>query len=150
MAMSSVLLSRAARGDGNIEEVWSCYADAATGTLQLPTGVDLRNIGINATDSSTAGTVIGKALNISTGVLTLSGMVSTALTGVSGGSAGGQTFTGTGGVVGAALTGSANFAANTMIIGVAGTTITVDKPLLGAIAAGTIVTHAVVEITYAQ
>lgn len=151
MAMSSELRSRCHDADGNLKEVYWIYADATTGTFQADATQDLRGMAWNAKDSSTAGTVIGGNINLNTGVLTLTGMVAVnALTGVSGGAAGGFTFTGTGGVIGQNATGSANFQANTTVMNVSGTTITVDKALLGAIAAANMFTRGVLEVTYSK
>mgnify|MGYP001616229166 FL=1 len=48
------------------------------------------------------------------------------------------------------MSGDANFQAQTMIVNVSGTTITVDRPLLGAIAAATMNSHVVLVVDYAK
>ena len=107
--------------------------------------------GLKGTDTSTTAAAIGTAIDVATGIATLSGMIAdVALTGVSGGAVGGQTFTGTGGVIGRVVSGDANFQAQTMIVNVSGTTITVDRPLLGAIAAATMNSHVVLVVDYAK
>lgn len=150
MAATAVLLRRGSMGDGSIREVYRVYSDAATGTLQLPVNTDQRRTIVGKPfDLSTAGTQITALFNLSTGVVSFAAAIaSTALTGVSGGVAGGQTFTGTGGVVGTVVSGDANFQAQTMIVGVSGTTITVDKPLLGVIAAANMTSAFTIEIAY--
>jgi len=160
MAMSTKLLSKSHMPDGSLREVYECFADDTTGTFTLkpttagitpaPDGPnDFRRVMVQAFDTSTVGTVITAAINISTGVVTLGGMIAdTALTGESGGSAGTYAFVGTGGVVGTAITGAAQFAADSMVIAVSGTDITVDKPLLAAVTAAVLNTHAIVEVTY--
>lgn len=150
MAATAVLLRRGALGDGSMREVYRVYADAATGTLQLPTGVDHRRTMVGKPfDLSTAGTQITALFDLSTGIVSFAAAIaSTALTGVSGGAVGGQTFVGTGGVVGTVLSGDANFQSQTMCVAVSGTTITVDKPLLGAIAAGNKTSAFTIEILY--
>jgi hypothetical protein len=149
MAMSAVLLGSGVRADGNSEEVYSCYLDGTTGTLQLPSNRDWRNVAIRQTDTrNAAGSTTQPTLNVATGVVTLTGIAVAALTGVSGGSAGTHTFTGTGGIIGTAISGDANLPTNAMVVNVSGTTITLDKPLLGAIAAGNQYSHMVVEVIY--
>lgn len=150
MAATAILLRRGALGDGSIREVYRVYADAATGSIQLPTNVDHRRTMVGKPfDLSTAGSAITTTFDLSTGIVSFAGAIaSTALTGVSGGAAGGQTFVGTGGVVGTVLSGDANFQAQTMCVGVSGTTITVDKPLLGAIAAGNKTSAFILEVIY--
>lgn len=150
MAMSAVMLSSGARSDGNYVETYGCYLDGTTGTLQLPSNRDWRNVLIRQLDSrNAAGATTTPVLNVATGVVTLTGIAVVALTGVSGGSAGTHTFTGTGGVIGTTISGDANFQSNSMVVNVSGTTITVDKPLAGAIAAGNLYSHLVVEVVYA-
>ena len=150
MAFTAVLLRRGTVGDGSIREVYRVYCDAATGTLQLPTNVDHRRTRVSRPfDLSTAGTQILAKFDLSTGIISFSAAIaSTGLTGVSGGVAGGQTFVATGGVVGTVVSGDANLQAQSMIVGVSGTTITVDKPLLGAIAAGNMTSACTIEIEY--
>lgn len=150
MAMTSTLLRHGAIGDGSTRECYRCFGDAATGALQLPVNYDHRRTRVGKPfDLSTAGTAITALIDISTGIVSIAGMIATtALTGVSGGTAGGQTFTGTGGVVGRAVSGDANFQAGSMIVAVSGTTITVDKPLLGAIAAANMNSAFTLEVQY--
>lgn len=149
MAMTSVMLGSAAQPDGSQVEFHECFLDGTTGTLTLATGRDLRKVMVRQLDTrNAAGATVQPTVNINTGVLTLTGIAVAALSGVSGGSAGTHTFTGTGGIIGTTISGDVNFAANTVIINVSGTTITVDKPLLGAIAAGNQYSHLLIEITY--
>lgn len=150
MAMTSFLIASGIESGSQVE-IYSCYLDATTGTLQLPTGRDLRNVIIKAQDTrNAAGATATPTINIATGVVTVTGIAVAALTGVSGGSAGAQQFVGTGGIIGTTITGDANFAANTMVINVSGTDIFVDKPLAGAIAAGNQFSHMTVKVIYAS
>lgn len=152
MAMTTALLGSGLRSDGSFYETYECFLDGTTGTMTLNTGRDLRKVRATQLDTRGAAvpTYVNPWLDVNTGVLTVTGVAVVALTGVSGGSAGTHTFTGTGGVKGTTISGDANFAANTVIINVSGTTITVDKPLLGAIAAGNQYSHLIVEIIYNQ
>lgn len=149
MAMTYVLLGSGHRSDGNYGEVYSCFLDGTTGTLQLPSNRDWRNVALRQTDTrNAAGATTTPTYNMNTGVVTLTGIAVVALTGVSGGTAGGQTFTGTGGVIGTTVSGDANIQSNSIVINVSGTTITVDRPLLGAVAAGNLYSHIVLEVIY--
>lgn len=150
MAMSTVVLGSAHHPDGSTTTTYECFADAATGTIQLPTNIDLRKVSVRTFDTrGTSPAVLTQTLNVSTGVVTLGNMsAGVALTGVADiGGAGTQTFTGTGGVVGTVASGT-NLAANSMIVGVSGTTITVDKPIQGALTAVSMFTHAITKVEY--